>query len=195
VAEAALRRTPVLGGEEREVAVFFIDLVGSTALATSCPPSEVMTLLNRFLSVVVDEVQRHEGFINKFEGDGALAVFGAPADVADPAGKALAAARCIQERLSVELPECQAAAGVAAGRAVAGNVGDERRFEYTVIGDPVNEAARLAELAKSLPGRLVASSAALERADPAERQHWRTDQSVLLRGRDKHTLTAVPTRK
>nr|MDP9102183.1 HAMP domain-containing protein [Actinomycetota bacterium] len=105
VAAAALLSTPRLGGEEREVAVLFVDLIGSTALAASRQAGEVVELLNRFFSVVVDEVERHEGFVNKFEGDGALAVFGAPADVIDPAGKALSAARRIQDRLTRELPD------------------------------------------------------------------------------------------
>ena len=75
----------------------------------------------------------------------------------DPAGDALAAARELQERLAAELPDLDAGIGVSAGRAVAGNVGAEQRFEYTVIGDPVNEAARLCELAKRRPERLLAS--------------------------------------
>jgi adenylate cyclase len=192
VAEAAFRSAPQLGGEEREVAVFFIDLIGSTALATTQAPADVVRLLNRFFSVVVDEVERCGGFVNKFEGDGALAVFGAPAHLDDPAAGALVASRRIQERLREELPECEAATGVAAGRAVAGNVGDERRFEYTVIGDPVNEAARLAELAKTLPGRLVASSTAVDLAGPEEKAQWRREGSVVLRGRDEETHLAVP---
>jgi adenylate cyclase len=192
VAEAALASTPELGGEEREVAVFFIDLVGSTQLAARRPPTEVVALLNRFFSVVVDEVERCGGFVNKFEGDAALAVFGAPFDLEDPAGAALEAARCTISRLLVEVPECQAAAGVSAGPAVAGNIGDERRFEYTVIGDPVNEGARLSELAKTVDGRLVASERAVAAASAGEAAHWRTTETVQLRGRDTPTLLAVP---
>ena len=120
-----------------------------------------------------------------------MAVFGAPGEVPDPAGQALAATRRIQERLRTELPECAAAVGVAAGPAVAGNVGDERRFEYTVIGDPVNEAARLAELAKTLPGRIVASLSAVRLAAPEEQKHWQAGDSVVLRGRDQPTVLAV----
>jgi adenylate cyclase len=192
VAAAALRSTPQLGGEERDVAVFFIDLIGSTHLAATRPPAEVVGLLNRFFSVVVDVVEDHGGFINKFEGDGALAVFGAPLPLDDPPGKALAAARCVQTRLRAEIAECEAALGVAAGPAVAGNVGHERRFEYTVIGDPVNEAARLSELAKSVPGRLVASASAVDAAAQEEQSHWQQGESVVLRGREEPTRLATP---
>ncbi|MFF0818738.1 adenylate/guanylate cyclase domain-containing protein [Rhodococcus sp. NPDC003318] len=191
VAEAAIARNPELGGEERHIAVFFIDLVGSTRLAATRPPSEVVELLNRFFSVVVDEVDRHGGLINKFEGDAALAVFGAPADTVDPEGSALGAARRIRDRLVDEVPDCSAAIGVAAGVAVAGNIGARNRFEYTVIGDPVNEAARLCEIAKSIPGALVASERAVAAAT-ADAGEWTLGESVVLRGRAEPTRLAVP---
>jgi len=82
-----------LGGEVRRVAALFVDLVGSTTLATQRPPGEVVGLLNRLFGVVVEVVEEHGGWVNKFEGDAALAVFGAPVGVPDPAGSALAAGR------------------------------------------------------------------------------------------------------
>ena len=128
------------------------------------PPSEVVRLLNKFFRVVVEAVEHEGGLVNKFQGDAALCVFGAPAASDDPAGQALRAARTLARRLEREVPEIGFGIGVSAGRAVAGNVGAERRFEYTVIGDPVNEAARLCPLAKERPERVVASDAALQRA-------------------------------
>ena len=101
--------------------------------------------------------------MNKFEGDAALCVFGAPTPHPDPAGSALASGRAIASA-SAELEGIDAAIGISAGLVVAGNVGAAERFEYTVIGDPVNEAARLTELAKSTHSRLLASDAALNRA-------------------------------
>ncbi|MFC9790968.1 adenylate/guanylate cyclase domain-containing protein [Rhodococcus sp. NPDC127528] len=192
VAEAAIARNPELGGEERQIAVFFIDLVGSTQLAATRPPKEVVELLNRFFAVVVDEVDTHGGLINKFEGDAALAIFGAPAELDDPEGSALAAARRIRDRLLDEVPDCSAAIGVAAGIAVAGNIGARNRFEYTVIGDPVNEAARLCELAKSVPGSLVASERTVAAAAPAVSRRWTLGDSVVLRGRAAPTRLATP---
>jgi adenylate cyclase len=188
VARAALDGELRLGGEEREVAILFVDVVGSTTLATRLPPTDVVALLNAFFHVVVETVERRGGWVNKFEGDAALCVFGAPTARADPTGDALAAARELRDRLVVELPELDAGIGVSGGPAVAGNVGSEQRFEYTVIGDPVNEAARLCEIAKKRPERVLASDAALERSREAERDHWSLGEEVELRGR------ATPTR-
>lgn len=192
VAERALAEHPQLGGEDRVVAVFFIDLVGSTTMAAQTHPEQIVSLLNRFFDVIVDEVDRHGGLVNKFVGDAAMAVFGAPNAMADPAGESLAAARTIMQRLEHEVPQCTAAIGVSYGHVVAGNVGAHERYEYTVIGDAVNEAARLSELAKSLPGRIVASAAALDAATPDESRRWQFTESVLLRGRLQETTLAIP---
>jgi adenylate cyclase len=171
--------------------VLFVDIVGSTALAASRPPGEVVRMLNAFFGLVVAVVRRHGGWVNKFEGDAALCVFGAPLAIDDTAGAALCAGRELRDRLLVELPDLPAGIGISAGSIVAGNVGAEERFEYTVIGDPVNEAARLTELAKRREGRLLASEAVLARAQPDEVRRWHFDQSVELRGRPAPTRVAV----
>jgi adenylate cyclase len=192
VAHAALSKGVKLGGEEREIAALFVDIVGSTSLALALAPTEVVRVLNRFFRVVVEVVESEGGFVNKFEGDAALCVFGAPVACEDGAGDALCAARKLAARLSRELPEIDFGIGVSAGVAVAGNVGAERRFEYTVIGDPVNEAARLAELAKQRPERVLASSAALERASRPEADAWSVTEEAVLRGRLAPTQLAHP---
>ncbi len=192
VARAAMDRGIELGGEELEVAVLFVDLVGSTSMAAEHPPQEVVAKLNEFFGVVVGVVEDHGGWINKFEGDAALAVFGAPLPLDDAAGCALAAARTLAQRIDADLEGLDAGIGVSAGRAVAGNVGAESRFEYTVIGDPVNEAARLCELAKEADGHVLASTTALEHADEEEARRWREDEVVTLRGRSAETRLVVP---
>ena len=111
----------------------------------------------------------------------------------DRDGRGLAAARALAERLRREVPELDAGIGVSGGPAVAGNIGAERRFEYTVIGDPVNEAARLTELAKAVPGRVMANAALLKRASKAEADRWEVGETVTLRGLGRGTLVAVPT--
>jgi adenylate cyclase len=194
VAEAALENEGdiELGGAVREVAVMFVDLDGSTRLAARQPPAEVVSLLNTFFCLVVEVVEEHGGWVNKFEGDAALCVFGAPTHRPDAAEDALCAARRLRERMSGELDGADASIGVSAGPAVAGNVGAKERFEYTVIGDPVNEAARLCELAKQRPGRLLASGAVLARAAREEAARWEVRERVLLRGRDRPTGVAEP---
>ncbi len=192
VVRHALERGVELGGEAREAAVLFIDLEGSTRLAHTRDPAEVVALLNDFFAIVVEVVAAHRGWVNKFEGDAALCVFGAPLPDPGAADGALAAARELRDRLAAEVGQIRAGIGVSAGRVVAGNVGAARRFEYTVIGDPVNEAARLTELAKRTPEGVLASAAALSRATEGEAEHWRPGDEVELRGRSVATATAIP---
>ncbi|EFQ82946.1 HAMP domain protein [Aeromicrobium marinum DSM 15272] len=190
VATAATQGRVELGGETRTVSVLMIDLTGSTAFATDREPAEVVEMLNRFFAVVVEEVDRHEGLVNKFMGDAVLAIFGAPVDVGDHAGAALATARAIAGRLGVEVPEVGAGIGVSTGRAVAGNVGHSSRFEYTVIGDAVNAAARLTDLAKEVEGGVLVAADSVTAAGGDEQSHWVAHETVVLRGRAEPTPTA-----
>lgn len=192
VVRHALERGVELGGEAREAAVLFVDLEGSTKLAETRDPAEVVALLNNFFAVVVEVVAAHQGWVNKFEGDAALCVFGAPLPDPDAATHALAGARTLRDRLATAAPEISAGIGVSAGRVVAGNIGAARRFEYTVIGDPVNEAARLTELAKRTPERALASADALSRARADEAGRWELGDELELRGRAAATAVAVP---
>lgn len=192
VARRALERGTELGGQERDVAVLFIDLVGSTQLAATRPPSEVVNLLNDFFRVVVEAVGRHGGFVNKFQGDAALAIFGAPIEHPDASSAALAAARELHDGLLPVLGSEEFGIGVSAGRAIAGHIGARARFEYTVIGDPVNEAARLTELAKLEEGHVLASAVAVSGAVDAEALCWEVGEIVELRGRTAPTQLARP---
>lgn len=192
VARRALERGTELGGQERDVAVLFVDLVGSTQLASTRPASEVVSLLNEFFRVIVDTVARHGGFVNKFQGDAALAIFGAPIEHPDAPGAALAASRELHDDLLEVLGQTDFGIGVSAGRAIAGHIGAQARFEYTVIGDPVNEAARLTELAKLEAGHVLASSIAVSGALDAEALCWDVGELVELRGRSAPTQLARP---
>lgn len=191
VAQRALDEGASLSGDVVEAAVLFIDLVGSTQLAQSRPPQQVAEVLNDFFRTVVDAVDEHHGLINKFAGDAALAVFGVPLPTSDPAAAALATARALGVQLRT-LP-VDFGIGVSAGRVFAGNIGAENRYEYTVIGDAVNEAARLADLAKTADRRILCSAAAIERASDAERAHWDECYSTVLRGRSETTHVSAPT--
>jgi adenylate cyclase len=192
VARSALVRGTELGGELREAAVLFVDIVGSTAFVAETDAREVVQTLNRFFAICDEVVTLHGGWVNKFEGDAALCVFGAPTEHPDAAGASLAAARELRERLRRELDGLEAAIGLSAGTVVAGNVGAAHRYEYTVIGDPVNEAARLTELAKGRPSRLLASEVVVRRAGAAEATRWSLGEPVTLRGRPRPTKIAVP---
>jgi adenylate cyclase len=186
VAEEALRSGVTLSGEARDVVALFVDITGSTALTRTTEPAEFVAMLNRFFQIVVDAVERNGGLVNKFEGDAALCVFGAPVELADAADCALRAAREIRDEVRAA-DEVQVGVGIAAGPAVAGQIGSASRLEYTVIGDAVNEAARLTDLAKGVPGGVLASSTVLDRCSATERGHWRDAGEVVLRGRAEPT--------
>jgi adenylate cyclase len=191
VASQAITQDATRSGDVRSVGVLFVDLVGSTQLAMAGRPEEVARVLNEFFRIVVAAVDAHQGLVNKFEGDAALAVFGAPLDVADPASAALATARDLSVALKA-LSDNDFGIGVSAGPVFAGNIGAENRYEYTVIGDPVNEAARLADHAKELPSRVACSARAVEAATEIERRRWAATGSVSLRGRPHPTAISVP---
>jgi adenylate cyclase len=151
----------VLTGERRDVTVLFCDVRGFTSLSERLPPEEVVSLLNAFYTLMIDSTFKHDGTLDKFLGDGVMAVFGAPIYHADHSLRALRTAlgmqagiRELSTRRSAEgKPPLRIGIGVNAGTAVAGTVGTEARMEYTVIGDSVNLASRLESYAK--PGQIL----------------------------------------
>jgi class 3 adenylate cyclase len=191
VARRAIEEGTSLSGDVRDAAILFIDLLGSTTLAASHPPQEVARVLNNFFRIVVSAVDDHNGLINKFQGDAALAVFGAPLALDGSASAALATARRLRNQLR-GLPVVDFGIGVSAGPVFAGNIGAENRYEYTVVGDAVNEAARLADFAKTLNQRIACSAAAIDRADGDERGHWVLNGETVLRGRSEPTSIWTP---
>ena len=184
VAQRAIEQGSGVDSEQREASVLFVDLIGSTALAEVLSPHEVVRTLNAYFDAVVRVVSAEGGWVNKFEGDGALCVFGAPATQPDHAARALRSARKLHGELATlapAFPGLDAAIGVSSGVVVAGNVGTEQRYEYTLIGRPVNEAARLTDLAKGRPGRVLAGQGATDRAGD-ELARWVSAGTVALRG-------------
>ena len=170
------------GGERRVVTVLFVDLQGYTAFSERHSPEEVVAMLNRFFRVVVAVVNREGGWVNKFEGDAALCVFGAPHDEPDHAARALRAAAALRRELSRESDLLPAGVGVATGEAVAGFIGTAERFEYTVIGDCVNLAARLCDMAKHQRSGVLASGTTVAAAAPAPHE-WMAAGRLRIRGR------------
>jgi len=144
-----------LGGEQREVSVFFADIRGFTRISEQLSPEAVMQMLNTYLSVIADTVIEHSGIVNKFVGDNIMAVWNAPQSQPDHALLAVKAAWEAQQKLA-ELRQrdnrpipVQFGIGINTGVAVAGNVGSAGRSEYTVIGDSINTASRICS---STPG-------------------------------------------
>lgn len=192
VAEAAELHDPELGGRTSRVGVVFVDIIGSTEMAVRSDAADVVEVLNRFFAVVVETVEEYDGVVDSFLGDAALVVFGAPRPMDDPASAAVACARTLGTRLPERVPGARAGIGASYGDVVAGYVGSDDRFEYTVIGDAVNEAARLCDLAKEFDGLVLASGAAVGQAHAAEAARWDSAGSQVVRGRDEPTELCVP---
>ncbi|MFC1929640.1 CHASE2 domain-containing protein [Chloroflexota bacterium] len=138
-----------LGGEEHEVTVLFADVRSFTNISEKVPPQELVGVLNSYLSVIIKSVTRYEGMINKFGGDSLMAVWNAPVECEEHAllaAKAAVEAQYALAELQQEttLPKMKFGIGVNTGEVVAGNMGSRDRMEYSVIGDAVNIAARLA---------------------------------------------------
>ncbi|MBP2189181.1 adenylate/guanylate cyclase domain-containing protein [Nocardia goodfellowii] len=187
VAERALAEQDVdLKGDVREVSALFVDVTGSVALSTGLSPHEFVAKLNRLLTIVVTATEENNGLVNKFEGDAALCIFGAPIPLGDNATPALRAARRIRDEVLAS-GELDIGIGVARGQVFAGDIGSDTRLEYTVIGDAVNEAARLTTEAKEVPRRILVSSAVIEAAAPHEQAKWQLYQRIQLRGMPEPT--------
>ena len=193
VAQRALARGAGLEGSELNATVLFVDMIGSTTLAAERQPSAVVSMLNALFESVVRVVGAQGGFVNQFQGDGALCIFGAPEEVPDHAARALRAALSLRREItgiSEAYPGFDAAIGVSSGRVVAGDVGTEDRHDYTVIGDPVNEASRLCDEAKLQACRVLVSEETV-RAAGAEGA-WCAYGDLRLRGRPQPTVAYEP---
>jgi adenylate cyclase len=156
-APSAYRRTPrrPFGGDRRPVAVLFSDIRDFTAISERMSPFQIARLLSDYFTEMVDCVLRHGGTLDKFMGDALMAQWGAPSGGPDDVDRAMRAATDMLDaldRLNVAWamegrPTVQAGIGLNFGEVFAGNIGSERRLEYTVIGDTVNTASRLCSVA------------------------------------------------
>lgn len=170
VVERLLDRPDTQSSEIREVCVMFLDIRNFTAEARQRRPAEVVDFLNSAFAFMIDAVDRHGGFINKFLGDGFMAVFGAPLEDPRATQHAVAAARDIlaeigERRLDAGPWPLRIGIGLHVGPAVIGNVGSPRRKEFTAIGDTVNLASRLEQLNKEHASRMLASDAVVAALD------------------------------
>jgi adenylate cyclase len=156
VAEQLLTGGIELGGEEREVTVMFTDVRNFTAICETLPPQSTLLLLNEFLTIVSEVVEKRHGVVDKYIGDGAMAIFGAPISRPDDAQNAVAAALEIRDRMAAlgpslaarDLPHPEIGIGINTARVLAGNIGSPSRLNYTVLGDGVNLASRFEGLTK-----------------------------------------------
>ena len=145
-----------LGGVSQTITILFADIRGFTRISEHAPPEKIVSLLNRYFSAMTDIIFAHGGTLDKYLGDGLMALFGAPTTTPEDASNALNAAVAMQRRLlgiNVELrqeglSEVGVGIGLHTGEVIVGYIGSERRSEYTAIGDSVNTASRLESNAK-----------------------------------------------
>ncbi len=177
VSEAVLKGELALGGETKNVSVLFTDVRGFTSLSEKFSPNDVITLLNQFFAIITDATGKYQGVINHFGGDSVLAIFGAPI-VRSPVESlqqaiftALEIRKGLAElnagRISNGEAPLRYGVGINSGSVIAGNIGTQDRFHYTVIGDVVNVAARLQGVSRQFPRTpLLIPEVAVQMVDP-----------------------------
>lgn len=178
-----------LGGEKRELTVLFADLRGFTSLSESMPPELLVEVLNDYLDAMTEVIFEHDGLLDKYIGDGIMALWGAPLPSDDHAFQACHAALRMVARLeelqstwrSRGLPPVQMGVGINTGPMIVGNIGSQRRFTYTAVGDHVNLGSRLEELTKHYNLRILVSEYTYARVRPYF--HVRQVDTVVVRGR------------
>ncbi len=187
----ASNRPPDLGGETRTITAFFSDVVGFSKLSENRTPSELVALMNEYLTAMTDIIEAHGGFVDKYIGDAIVAVFGAPLDDEGHAVSAVRAALACYRRLA-ELNRTDSAIGsykldhrigLNSGEALVGNIGSRRRFNYTVMGDTVNLASRLEGANKFFGTSIIASEATAALAGDAF--VWRELDVARVQGRSQ----------
>ena len=159
-----------LGGVSQTITILFADIRGFTRISEHAPPERIVSLLNRYFSAMTDIIFAHGGTLDKYLGDGLMALFGAPTATPDDANNALNAAVAMQRRvlgINLELgkeglPEIGVGMGLHTGEVIVGYIGSERRSEYTAIGDAVNTCSRLESNAKG--GEILMSDATAKAA-------------------------------
>jgi adenylate cyclase len=184
--------TMQLGGQRRHLTVLFADIKGFTTISEKMDPAEVVEMLNHFFTQMVDLVFEHQGTLDKFLGDGLMAFFGAPLEVPRAASQAVACAIAMQQRLhSLKqeggTPIQGLRVGVNSGEAIIGNIGSAKRMDFTIVGDVVNVAARLLEVARQQEAPIVISEATYREVEG--NFLLKPGPSVVLRGRQEATVS------
>ncbi len=180
-----------LGGESIEATVLFSDIRDFTPMSEAMPPQELVRFLNSYFSHVTVPIAEHRGMINKFIGDAVMAVFapqfGSSAHVDDAVRAALGMREKLATFNALEKKDVRFGVGVHVGGLVAGNIGTEKRLEYTVIGDTVNIASRIESQNKEQGSVILISEAAYERLSPALKGSLKAERrdAVRLKGKEK----------
>ncbi|HTP84004.1 MAG TPA: adenylate/guanylate cyclase domain-containing protein [Alphaproteobacteria bacterium] len=183
-------KLPQLGGETREITVYFSDVAGFSSISEKLEPDALVELMNEYLSAMTDIIEAHGGFVDKYIGDAIVAVFGAPLNDPQHALNAVRAALACQRRLAElnrESPKFRGfklgqRIGLNSGDALVGNIGSRRRFNYTVMGDSVNLASRLEGANKFFGTSIIAAESTARQAGATIL--WRELDQIRVKGRE-----------
>ena len=163
VAGQILQDQGILAPQSRVATIMFTDIVGFSALSEDMEPEKLVALLNRYFAILIEPIDRYNGVIHQFQGDGVLATYNLPVEDPDHAGNAIRTALAIQSRLKETVFEdglvLRTRIGINTGQAVCGTVGAGERLGFTVHGDEVNLAARIEQLNKQFGTGILVSRA------------------------------------
>lgn len=187
VVDRLMTQSTDVDGEMRQVCVLFLDIRNFTQFAEKRSPQQVVQFLNSLFAPMIETVSQHGGIINKFLGDGFMAMFGAPLPDERACQNAIAASREILRQLAErvtdgQLPATRIGIGIHYGPVLTGSIGSERRKEYTIIGDTVNLAARIEQLTKQYDAQILVSHSVIAELPSAEKTGERIGE-VAVRGR------------
>ncbi|MBN1829816.1 MAG: adenylate/guanylate cyclase domain-containing protein [Deltaproteobacteria bacterium] len=180
-----------LGGDKKDLTVFFSDIRGFTSISEALPPEELVKLLNEYLTAMTNCVFKYEGLLDKYIGDSVMAVWGAPLDQPDHTARAcetaldmMAELHRLQKKWAAEgRPFINIGIGINSGDMVVGNMGSEMRFDYTVMGDAVNLASRLEGINKEYGTNIVVSEGTFSRVN--DRFFFRELDAVRVKGKEQ----------
>ena len=200
IAQELISSDVQLGGEEKEITILFTDLRNFTGLSENRSPSDMLDILNEYLTRMTAVIDRHGGVVDKYIGDAIMALFGAPVNLPDHPSRAVACALEMLDELVLcnasfktrGWPELDMGIGVHSGKVVVSNMGSSDQLNYTAIGDGVNLASRLESATKDCGVPIIVSEATRNMAPDFEYQEL---QAIQVRGRQQAVRMFTPSVK
>lgn len=191
IRDYVLKNNFALGGKEVHACIMFTDIRNFTSISEKLSPTQVLDFLNEYFEMTGQIIAKHNGIVNKFMGDGCLALFGVPIEVENPVQHALNASIEIQQQLekvkisNFNSKDLQIGIGIHYGLVLVGNMGSKSRMEFTVIGDAVNTASRVESQTKVLGKKILITEAVFEKLENKDEYSLLNVGEHSLKGKDE----------